>query len=64
MDMNKVYSAHQIALIRASASGDRNERKHLREVADQIAGHIAWYKDRNGAPRAQILPAADLAARN
>lgn len=61
MDINRVYSAHQIALIRAAAHPDEERREHLRDVADSIAGHISWYKTRYGAPRTGVIPAARLA---
>lgn len=61
MDLNRAFSAHQIALIRASCSGDPDEREHLREVADHIADHIAWYKGRYGAPGSAMMAAAALA---
>ena len=60
MDLNRALSAHQIALIRASdvKAGDRQQ--HLREVADHIADHIAWYQGRNKVRCARLLPAETL----
>ena len=57
MDLNKALSAHQIALIRASDSSRDEQREHLREVADNLADHIALRRDDWGAPCAHLLPA-------
>ena len=57
MDLNKALSAHQIALIRASESPRDREREHLREVADNLADHIALRQDHWGAPCAHLLAA-------
>jgi hypothetical protein len=57
MDLNKALSAHQIALIRASAAPLEERREHLREVADHLAEHIAVRQDDWGAPCAHLLPA-------
>ena len=61
MDLNKALSAHQIALIRASdANAEEGRQQHLREVADHIADHIAWYQGRNKVHCARLLPAETL----
>ncbi len=60
MDLNKALSAHQIALIRASACLRGERREHLREVADHLADHIAVRQDDWGAPCAHLLPAERL----
>jgi hypothetical protein len=57
MDLNRALSAHQIALIRASECDGGTEREHLREVADQLADHIALRQDNWGADCAHLLPA-------
>ncbi len=57
MDLNKALSAHQIALIRASDLPLGERREHLREVADQIADHIAIRQDQWGAHCPHMLPA-------
>lgn len=60
MDLNKALSAHQIALIRASDADFDERQQHLRDVADHIADHIAWYQGLNDAPCARLLPAETL----
>lgn len=60
MDLNKALSAHQIAVIRASDADADERQQHLREVADHIADHIAWYQSLNAAPCARLLPAEAL----
>lgn len=57
MDLNRALSAHQIALIRASQCEGGARREHLREVADQLADHIAVRQDDWGADCAPLLPA-------
>jgi len=58
MDLNKALSAHQIALIRASDCSSSEQQDHLRDVADQLADHIALRQDDWGARCANLLPAA------
>ncbi|MBM3594241.1 MAG: hypothetical protein FJX31_00220 [Alphaproteobacteria bacterium] len=49
MDLSRALSDHQIALIRASQCEGGERREHLREVADQLADHIAVRQDDWGA---------------
>ena len=61
MDLNKAFSAHQIAVIRASDANAHYRQRHLSKVADYIADHIAWYQGLCSAPCARLLPAHALA---
>ncbi|MCB2073279.1 MAG: hypothetical protein H6917_06945 [Novosphingobium sp.] len=57
MDLNRLYSLHQLALIRAASSDDANERKHHNAEADSIAARISDFQLGLGADSTRLLPA-------
>ena len=63
MDLNKAFSAHQIAVIRASAASLHYRQQRLSKVANHIADHIAWYQGLISAPCARLLAAETLRLR-
>lgn len=57
MDLNRLYSLHQLALIRAAKADDDDERDNHNAEADSIASRISDFQERIGADSAQLLPA-------
>jgi hypothetical protein len=49
MDLNELYSRHQIALIRAAGPGDCGERRRFHGVADGFASRIGDLQHHLGA---------------
>lgn len=58
MDLNRLYSLHQLALIRAAKADDDGEREHHNAEADSIASRISDFQQCIGADGTQLLPAA------
>jgi len=61
MDLNELYSRHQIALIRAADAGDCGERHRFHGLADGLASRIGALQHHLGAsattPLARALAA-------
>ncbi|MDP3905627.1 hypothetical protein [Novosphingobium sp.] len=49
MDLNSLYSSHQVALMRAAASGCRSLGGVHLAAAEALAARIACFQDRLGA---------------
>jgi hypothetical protein len=60
MDLNRLYFLHQIAVIRASETGDRGTRDHHHARADGFASRISCFQRRSGAAAAPLIQAACL----
>jgi hypothetical protein len=54
MDLNELFFHHQIALMRADRSGDRNMRSRLHAQAKGLATRIGAMQCRLGAPAALL----------
>lgn len=57
MDLNRLYSLNQLALIRAANTDDDDEREHHNAEADSIAASISNFQECIGADGTQLLPA-------
>jgi hypothetical protein len=57
MDLNKLYSRHQLALMHAGCADDCKERERHQQEADAIASRISKFQDRVGADSIELLPA-------
>jgi len=57
MDLNRLYSAHQLELMRAAMSHEADERELHNARADHIAERIAYIREQEGAHAAPLLPA-------
>lgn len=57
MDLNKLYSRHQLALMRAGCADDSKEKERREQEADVIASRISKFQDRVGADYIELLPA-------
>ena len=60
MDLNSLYSQHQIALIRAATSPGCDDRRRFHAFADGIALRIRALQDTLGAKATALIPAAAL----
>jgi hypothetical protein len=50
MDLNHLYSEHQLALMRAAGATSRLTRVRHLGIASMIGNRIGWYQLSNGAP--------------
>jgi hypothetical protein len=50
MDLNHLYSEHQLALMRAAGATSRLARVRHLGIADMIGNRIGWYQLSIGAP--------------
>jgi hypothetical protein len=54
MDLNELFFRHQMALMRADRSGDRDMRSRLHAQADGLASRIGAIQRQLGAPAALL----------
>lgn len=57
MDLNRLYTAHQLELMRAAMSNEADERELHNARADHIAERIIHLRTEAGAKGARLLPA-------
>lgn len=57
MDLNKLYSLHQLALIRAAKADDDDEREQNNAEADSIAARISDFQENIGVDSTRLLDA-------
>ena len=57
MDLNRLFYLHQMALMRAAATGCHGERDRHHAAADGLAHRIAMFQRNVGAAAAPLMPA-------
>jgi hypothetical protein len=51
MDLNQLYSSHQVALYNAGQAGTHDERQTWRDLVDFYAARITRFREQRDLPR-------------